>query len=223
MQQPIQPKLPKIYVLSGLGVDHRVFADIDFGSFEVIHIPWLRPQVKETIAAYAARLAALITDHSPILIGLSFGGIIAQEIARIIPCKQIILIASAKNKWELPPVYRIIGLSRLHRLEPGFLLTYSGRLTEWFFGVNTEDQKKLLAIILKETNPAFRSWAINALLTWSRKDQAPGDTVSIHGSKDRLIPLCNVVATFTIREAGHFLTVTHAAAISELLKKILKQ
>lgn len=218
----MQQKLPKIYVLSGLGVDHRVFTGIDFGAFEVIHIPWLQPQAKETIAAYAARLAALITDRAPILIGLSFGGIIAQEIARIIPCKQIILIASAKNKWELPSVYRIIGISCLHHLVPGFLFTYSGRLTEWFFGVKTGDQKNLLAIILKETNPAFRSWAINALLTWPHKDQAPANTVSIHGSKDRLIPIRNVIATFTIQGAGHFLTVTHAKEVSELLRSILK-
>lgn len=219
----MQQKRPKIYIFSGLGVDHRVFADIDFGSFEVIHIPWLQPQAKETIAAYATRLAALIKDHSPILIGLSFGGIIAREIARIIPCKQIILIASAKNKSELPAVYRIIGMSRLHHLVPGFLFTYSGRLTQWFFGVKTEDQKQLLAIILKETNPVFRSWAINTLLTWTRKDQAPANTVSIHGSKDRIIPIGNVVADFILPGAGHFLTVTHAKAVSELLQVILKQ
>ncbi|MBL7704140.1 MAG: alpha/beta hydrolase [Taibaiella sp.] len=219
----MQEILPKIYVFSGLGVDHRVFADIDFGNFEVIHIPWLQPQAKETIAAYATRLAALITDHYPILIGLSFGGIIAREIARIIPCKQIILIASAKNRWELPPVYRVIGISRLHHLIPGFLFTYSGRLTQWFFGVKTKDQKKLLAIILKETNPVFRSWAINALLTWSGKDHAPGNTVSIHGSKDRLIPIRNIAADFTLPGAGHFLTVTHAQEVSEHLQLILKQ
>lgn len=219
----MQQKLPRIYVLSGLGVDHRVFADIDFGSSEVIHIPWLQPQPKETIAAYAARLTVFIADHSPILIGLSFGGIIAQEIARIIPCKQIILIASAKNKWELPPAYRIIGISRLHHLVPGCLFTYSGRLTEWFFGVKTEDQKKLLTIILKETDPVFRTWAINVLLTWSGKDKAPGNTVSIHGSKDRLIPIRNVAADFTLPGAGHFLTVTHAKEVSEHLQVILKQ
>ncbi len=219
----MQQKLPKIYVFSGLGVDHRVFADIDFGSFEIIHIPWLQPLAKETIAAYAARLAALITDHSPILIGLSFGGIIAQEVARIIPCKQIILIASAKNKSELPAIYRIIGISHLHHFVPGFLFTYAGRLTQWFFGVKTEDQKKLLATILQETNPVFRSWAINALLNWTRKDQAPGNIVSIHGSKDRLIPIRNVAAGFTLPGAGHFLTVTHAKEVSELLLVILKQ
>lgn len=217
----MQQQLPKIYVLSGLGVDHRVFADIDFGDYEIIHIPWLQPQARETIAGYAARLTALITDNAPVLVGLSFGGIIAREIARIIPCKKIILIASAKNESELPLIYRLIGKTRLHQLVPGFLFTYSGWLTEWFFGVRTEEEKKLLAVILKETDPVFRSWAINALLTWKNTDQPPVNIISVHGSKDRIIPERNVAADCIIPGAGHFLTVSHAAAISDLLKKML--
>lgn len=218
----MQQNLPKIYVLSGLGVDHRVFAAIDFGNFEVVHIPWLKPEGKEPISAYASRISALITDQTPILIGLSFGGIMAQEIARIIPCAKIILIASAKSKAELPAIYRLIGSTRLHKLVPGFLFTYSGRFTQWFFGVKTEAQKKLLAIILKETDPEFRNWAINALLTWAG-DHTSGSTISIHGSKDRLIPIRNVAADFTLPGAGHFLTVSHAKEVSELLQIILKQ
>lgn len=218
----MQKEQQKIYVLSGLGVDHRVFTAIDFGHFEVVHLPWLKPNRGEAISAYSSRLAALIKTPLPILIGLSFGGIVAQEIARIIPCAKIILIAAAKNKTELPVLYRFIGRTRLHKLAPGFMFTCSGRFTEWFFGVKTETQKKLLAIILKETDPGFRDWAINALLTWDR-DHAPDHIVSIHGSKDRLIPVRNVAADFILPGAGHFLTVTHAKELSELLQVILKQ
>lgn len=217
----MQQQRPKVYVLSGLGVDHRVFANIDFGDYEPFHISWLQPQTNETIAGYAARLAALITADAPILIGLSFGGIMAQEIARIIPCRKVRLIASAKNQTELPALYRFIGTIRLHQLVPGFLFNYSGRFTEWFFGAKKEDEKKLLAVILKETDPAFRSWAINALLTWQNRNPHPENIISIHGSKDRLIPIHNVAADFIIPGAGHFLTVSHAAAISGLLKKLL--
>ncbi len=217
----MQQQLPKIYVLSGLGVDHRVFANIDFGDYKPIHIPWLQPKTREPITDYATRLAALITDDAPILIGLSFGGIMAQEISRIIPCKKIILIASAKNQAELPLIYRLIGKSRLHQLVPSFLFYYSGRLTNWLFGAKMENEQKLLALILKETEPVFRSWAINALLTWKHTNQHPGNIISIHGDKDRLIPIHNVAVDFIIPGAGHFLTVSHAAAISDLLKKIL--
>lgn len=218
----MQQNLRKIYVLSGLGVDHRVFAAIDFGNFEVVHLPWLKPEDKESISAYAGRISALITDQTPILIGLSFGGIMAQEIARIIPCAKIILIASAKTKAELPAIYRFIGGTRLHKLVPGFLFAYSGQFTEWFFGAKTEVQKKLLATILRETDPAFRDWAINALLTW-HQNSPPGKSISIHGSRDRIIPIRNVAADFIVPGAGHFLTVTHAKEVSELLQIILKQ
>ncbi len=217
----MQQRLSKVYVLSGLGVDHRVFAGIDLGKVEVIHIPWLQPQAKESIAGYAARLAALIPDELPILIGLSFGGIIAQEIARIKPCSKVILIASVKNQSELPAVYRYIGKTRMHQLVPGFVFAYSGWITEWLFGADKEHEKKLLAIILRETDPVFRSWAINILLTWQNRERYPANIISIHGSKDRLIPVHNVRADFIVPGAGHFLTVSHAAATSNLLKKIL--
>lgn len=113
-------------------------------------------------------------------------------------------------------------MARFHKLVPGFLFAYSGRFTQWFFGVKTEAQKKLLAIILKETDPEFRNWAINALLTWNR-DHALRGTISIHGSEDRLIPIRNVAVDFALPGAGHFLTVTHAKEVSELLRVILKQ
>ena len=217
----MQQRLSKIYVLSGLGVDHRVFSDIDFGNVEVIHMPWLQPQKKETITGYAARLAALITDELPTLIGLSFGGVIAQEIARIIPCSKVILIASAKNPSELPAIYRLIGKTRLHQLVPGFAFTYSGPIVAWLFGARKENEKKLLTVILKETDPVFRSWAINTLLTWTHNEPVLKHTISIHGSLDHIIPIRNIVADFIVQGAGHFLTVSHAMEVSKLLQKIL--
>lgn len=217
----MQQRLSKIYVLSGLGVDHRVFSDIDFGNVEVIHMPWLQPQKKETITGYAARLAALITDELPTLIGLSFGGVIAQEIARIIPCSKVILLASAKNPSELPAIYRLIGKTRLHQLVPGFAFTYSGRIVAWLFGARKENEKKLLTVILKETDPVFRSWAINTLLTWTHSEPVLKHTISIHGSLDHIIPIRNIAADFIVQGAGHFLTVSHAMEVSKLLQKIL--
>lgn len=217
----IQHKPEKIYVLSGLGVDHRVFAGIDFGTLEVVPISWLQPFPHEPLADYARRLSAQITEAFPIILGLSFGGIMAQEIARIIPCRKIILLASAQTKYELPGLYRFFGKLNLHKLVPGFFFKYSWALTEYFFGVSTTQEKKLLALILKETDPVFRSWAIHALLHWDRT-QAIDNSIVVHGSKDKIIPISKVQADFTVRDAGHFMTVTHAGLLCELLKKIVK-
>lgn len=58
-----------IYILSGLGVDRRVFKKIDFGSLKVTYLEWIAPISTESISSYARRLSAKITAERPILIG----------------------------------------------------------------------------------------------------------------------------------------------------------
>jgi len=43
-----------------------------------------------------------ITEPDPVLIGLSFGGIMCTEIAKQIPVEKIIIISSIKHSGELP-------------------------------------------------------------------------------------------------------------------------
>ena len=65
-----------VYILSGMGADHRAFSFITLPKgFEAIHIPWIKPDKKEPLAAYALRLAGAIRTSEPfILVGLSMGG-----------------------------------------------------------------------------------------------------------------------------------------------------
>lgn len=91
--------MSKIYILSGLGVDRRVFDKIDFGDLDVEFVDWITPLRNETLEDYTKRISLKITTENPVLIGLSFGGMVAVEISKIIKTKKIILIASAKNKF----------------------------------------------------------------------------------------------------------------------------
>ena len=65
-----------VYLLSGLGADKRVFEFLDLSDFKVNHIDWIEPIDNETIESYAQRLLIQITTDRPIIIGVSFGGII---------------------------------------------------------------------------------------------------------------------------------------------------
>ena len=108
-----------IYILSGLGVDRRVFYKINFKGLNVTYLDWIAPIPTESISCYARRLSAKITSESPVLIGLSFGGMVAIEIAKIIDVQQVILLASAKGENELPKLYKLISMLKLHRIIPG--------------------------------------------------------------------------------------------------------
>ena len=82
-----------VYVFSGLGADERVFYKIDFGNCAVIFIKWIAPKKNESIECYAVRITAQITTTHPVLVGLSFGGMMAVEVAKHIATEKIVLIS----------------------------------------------------------------------------------------------------------------------------------
>jgi pimeloyl-ACP methyl ester carboxylesterase len=95
--------MSKIYLIASLGADTRVYNNIDLRDYEVIPVDWIEPDEKDTLASYAKRLVYQynIAAHS-VLIGNSMGGgMIAIEIAKLIPIKKVILISSIKTTVKL--------------------------------------------------------------------------------------------------------------------------
>ena len=208
-----------IYIFSGLGVDQRVFDNIDFGNLDVEFIDWIEPLKNESLDSYAKRIAQNLTVPNPTLIGLSFGGMVAVEISKILQTKKIVLIASAKTKSELPEIYQLAGKLKINKLIPNKLLKKQNCITNWFFGLETKSDKQLLKRILKDTNPNFLSWAINEILNWKNEEE-PSHCFHIHGNKDRIIPIHNIKADFVIENGGHFMTVNKAEEIERIIKQI---
>ena len=173
------------------------------------------PEKKETIEQYAKRILVQIKDECPILIGLSFGGMMAIEVAKLINCKQVILISSAKTKQEIPRYYRQAGTFLLHRLLPLWALQSANRLTYWMFGAETEIERNILKNILDDTDPAFLKWAIDKIVRWNNTT-VPECITHIHGNTDRILPLKFVHADIVITDGGHFMVLNKADQISKL-------
>lgn len=172
------------------------------------------------MADYAKRLSLQITHELPILVGLSFGGMMAMEIAKIIKVKKIVLLSSASNYYELPPFYKIIGALKLNRIIPKVLLKQHNMIVDYFFGISAREDKRMLKEILRDTDPHFLAWAINQILNW-RNDITSAPVIHIHGNKDRIIPIRNIDLPAVIENAGHFMTMTHAKEVQMLLRKFL--
>lgn len=207
----------KIYIFSGLGVDRRVFENINFENLDIEFVDWITPLDKESLEDYAIRISKKIISPNPIIIGLSFGGILATEISKFLKVKKLILIASAKTKYELPFLYRLAGNLRLNKLLPNRVLKHQNCISNWFFGIKTESEKQLLKSILKDTSSEFLSWAIHEIVNW-KNEKFPENVIHIHGSKDRIIPIKNVKIDFRIENGGHFMTVNRALEIQKLIK-----
>jgi pimeloyl-ACP methyl ester carboxylesterase len=211
----------KIYLISGLGADERIFEFLDLGDCEPIHINWIEPRQNETIKDYALRLRVQIETEKPLILGVSFGGMIATEIAKQIDYEQVILISSAKTKNEIPILYRLFGQISLHRFIPIKLFKQANFVTYWFFGMKTKAEKKLLKSILTDTNSSFLKWAINSILKWDNEYQITR-LIQIHGSEDKILPKQNIIKVdYEIDKGGHLMIYNRANEINQILKRIL--
>ncbi len=214
--------MSNIYILSGLGADERAFQKIDFSGFDPVFIRWIKPEKDESIELYASRLRQQIVTPNPTLIGLSFGGMVAVEVAKQIQTKQVILLASAKSKYEIPKLYRFGGRTGFVKFLPVKLLKRSNFISNWLFGVETTFEKQLLRQILADTDADFMKWAIHAITVWEN-EKVPENITHIHGTKDRILPFRNVKCDIAIEGGGHFMTLSKAEEIMGKLKMILQE
>lgn len=210
--------MKELYLLSGLGADKRVFEFLDLSGYHVNHIRWIDPLKDESIEKYAARLLPQIATSKPILIGVSFGGMMAIEIAKLIDTEKIILISSIKNKSELPNQLKLAGLLGLNKIKPPAFFKEANAVTCFLFGVTQLKEKKLLHDILGDTNTNFLVWGMGKIVTWKNTKKLTNIT-HIHGTMDRIFPISK--PDFEIKGGGHLMIINRSKEIGELIREIV--
>jgi esterase/lipase len=154
-------------------------------------------------------------------LGVSFGGMLAVEIAKLIDCQEVIIVSSAKNRKEIPFYYRFFGRINGHKLVPISLLKSANFLTYWFFGMREKGEKNLLKSILEDTDKTFLKWAINAIVNWQNEAVIP-NLIHIHGDSDKVLPIkSNDKIDAIIPNGGHLMVFNKADEISKILKEKL--
>ena len=77
-------RIPKIFCISGLGADEMAFSGLGKLNGEQILIPWIAHSSSDTVLSYSKRIIVQFgIGTSDIVLGLSFGGLIAQQIGSI--------------------------------------------------------------------------------------------------------------------------------------------
>ena len=208
----------KIYAISGLGADRRVFQFLTL-EYDLIPLDWILPLKNEAISSYAKRLSQAIDTSEPFcILSVSFGGFVATEINKILQPELSILVSSVETKNELPLLYRLFGKLKLIPLLPKVFFQPPKQLMYWLFGTK---QKQLLAKILDDTDLSFTKWAIGALVTWQNTAQNT-NTVRIHGDADRLIPLNGSTPLYVVSSGTHFMIVDKAKEVSNCINEAIK-
>lgn len=207
----------KVYAISGLGADERVFVNLGL-ECELVHLLWIKPTKGESIADYVIRLSKGIDQSEEYgILGLSFGGLVAVEISKVLNPKFTILISSVEVRSELPFLFRLIGNIGILKLIPSVLFRIPTFVATWLFGTN---QKDLLKLILKDADLYFYKWSINELVSW-RNTTRLKNCFKIEGEKDKLLPPAKDRNSTVVKDGQHFMIMDKAEEVSVLVNNIV--
>lgn len=213
--------MKKVYFISGLGADKRIFSFLDLSFCEPVFIDWITPLKNESLESYALRLRKQIPEESPSIVGISFGGMLTVEIAKADPSVQAIILSSNKTKKEFPAYFRAGLYLPIYKWSPARLSKKFTLRTSSMLGGTNEAEKKLLHQIIRESDIRFVRWAISAILQWKNMT-IPGNIIHVHGTADKLLPSRYVKADYLIEGGTHVMTLDKHTEISRLLQQLLQ-
>jgi pimeloyl-ACP methyl ester carboxylesterase len=209
-----------IYCISGLGADERAFERLSINGCSLHHVKWIAPLVNETLSSYAVRMSVQVKEKNPVLLGLSFGGMIAVEIAREVAVEKLILISSVKTSNEIPGWMRMAGMLRLHKFIPIKANRFTEKADDRRMGIETIEEKNFVDHYRKKADPKYIDWAIDQILNW-RNSWVPENTFHIHGEHDRMFPIRNIQPTHIIKKGTHIMILNRAEEISACIEQIV--
>ena len=217
--------MKKLYFISGLGADSRAFSLIDsFEGYQTVYLEWIPNKKDESLNSYTSRLIQnhSITKHD-ILIGLSFGGLVAQEITKISDAKKVIFISSFRDKRDLKSPLQFLLNLRLYHLLPNFKIKAFDKFALRFFSIKSEEGKEGLLDMMQKTDQKLTKWSMMQIQKF--KHQANNDVkiFNIIGDKDKLLKNWKLLANnYPIKNAGHLMVYENAEQVNNTLKKLLQ-
>jgi esterase/lipase len=210
-----------IFCISGLGADEKAFSKLHIEGYRLQVIQWKQPLKGESLEAYATRMREEIDEPNPVLMGLSFGGMVSVEIAKQIPVQKIIIISSIKSAKELPFWMRAVARLKLNKIVPvRSNYTLTSFIQNHFLGITTPEEKALVAQSRRKANTQYIQWSVDKIVNWKNEWQPPV-IIHIHGDNDKMFPIKNIHADYVVKHGGHFMIMNKASEVSKLIKKAL--
>lgn len=212
-----------IYFMPGLAAGPEIFENLALSEalYEFHYLTWLKPlSVEETIANYAMRMSVEVQHKNAVLVGVSFGGIIVQEMSKFIDVKKIIIISSVKSKKELPKRFKIAAKSKIYKLFPTQIVTNFENYAKYFVGKSLEKKAKVYEKYLSVRGKTYIKWSIHNAINW-RQDKPMENILHIHGTEDNIFPFKNIQNCIKIEGGNHSMIILKAKQISKIIHQSL--
>ena len=212
-----------IYLMPGMAASPRIFEFISLpDEFEVIKLSWMTPK-KGKFKCVCPTHVWENYPQKPYTFGVSFGGILVQEMAKIITCRQVIVVSSVKTKMELSRSMKLAKKTGAHKLLPTQWIKSLESLALFVFGPSIRPKVEAYQKYLSERDPAYLDWCIHNIVYWEQAQFDP-NVIHIHGDKDIIFPIENLDTSqrfYRLNGATHAMILTHHKWFNEHLPEFL--
>lgn len=212
-----------IYFMPGLAASSKIFEHIRLpeNKYELHYLEWIAPgSVKESLADYASKYLALIKHKQPILIGVSFGGILVQELSRLLETRKVIIISSIKSRSEMPKRLRFLKNSKAYKFFPSRKLSKIDDFSKYDFHPHLKKKTELYNKYMSVRDEKYLNWAIHSVLHWN--NTLPQENIiHIHGNKDEIFPIKYIKNCIPVEGGTHAMIIVKAKKISTIIEELL--
>lgn len=218
----MEQKKVQVYMMPGMAANPSIFENINLpDSLFCVHwLYWKVPFKGETLQDYALRITKDIVHESPVLIGVSFGGVLVQEMSKHIKVKRLIVISSVKTRKELPKRMVFARYTKVHKLLPTGLVNNVELLSKYAFGETVTKRLELYEKFLSVRDKSYIDWSLDQIINWKQDKPLPG-IIHIHGSKDAVFPVVNISDCIEVKEGTHIMIINRFRWFNKHLPKLI--
>lgn len=211
-----------LYCMPGLAANSSIFEFIALPEdrFRIHLLDWVIPLPQESLQEYARRMCRFIEHDNAVLLGVSFGGVVVQEMAQFLNLKRLIIVSSVKCKRELPRRMRYASRSRLFRFLPTGMVNHLDVLGRLPIGDFAKKRIELYKKYLSVTDTRYLNWAIENMVCWDQREPLQ-EIVHIHGDKDEIFPYKYIEGCITVPGGTHIMIINRFRWFNENLEEII--
>ncbi|MFK7059958.1 alpha/beta hydrolase [Flavobacterium oreochromis] len=213
----------QVYFMPGMAASSKIFERIQLSEefFDMNFLEWEMPLSNETLKDYAQRMSKKVLGENIILIGVSFGGILVQEMAQFLNPKKVIIISSVKSNQELPKRMKIAKATKLYKILPTGLAKNLETLAKYVFGKGIVKQRvELYKKFMIHTEKEYLDWAIEQVVCWER-NEPDLKVIHIQGDADEVFPVKNIEKYINVKGGTHIMILSKYKWLNENLPKLI--
>ena len=210
-----------VYLMPGMSANSLIFEKIKFPeNFKLHKLDWINPDIDESIENYAKRLSEKIVHKNPVLIGVSFGGILVQEISKIVKVDKLIIISSIKCNKEMPSHMKFGKITKSYKLLPVKWINDFESLISFVLGPKIKKRVDLYRKYLSVRDENYLSWSLREMIEW-KQSKPLKNIIHIHGTKDLIFPTLYIKNFIEVPRGDHAMILKRAEWINQNLPKMI--